>query len=69
MTLVPVVDDAACALHGDCADLVPDVFDVSGDVAVVVSTSGPDDRVLEAARSCPAGAISVYDDAGALVYP
>lgn len=69
MTLLPVVDADACALHGDCADVAPQIFDVDGDVAQVIGT-GPDDTILEAARACPSTAISVVDQAtGQQVYP
>lgn len=68
MTLIPVVDPAACSAHGDCADVAPQVFRVD-DTAVVVGT-GPPDLLYEAADACPAVAISVVDDAtGATVYP
>lgn len=67
MTLIPKVDELACAGHGDCAVIAPDVFDVE-DIALVAGT-GPDDLILEAARGCPATAIAVYDDSGAQVYP
>ena len=68
MTLVSRIDPGACSLHGDCADVAPDAFDVSGDIAVVVGT-GPDAAVLAAARACPAGAITVFDETGDQVYP
>jgi ferredoxin len=62
------IDQSACAGHGDCADLAPEVFRVD-DVATVVGT-GPDDLILAAARSCPAVAIVVCDEAsGARVFP
>jgi ferredoxin len=62
------IDAAACAAHGDCADLVPEVFSVD-DVAVVVGTA-PDELVLEAARVCPSTAIVLSDAAtGERVYP
>jgi ferredoxin len=67
MTLVPQVDELACAGHGDCAVLAPDVFDLQ-DIAIVVGT-GPDDLILEAARACPSTAIAVFDDSGRQVYP
>ena len=67
MALRPVVDEAACALHGDCAEVAPAVFRID-DVAVVIGT-GPDDLIMEAAASCPSVAISVFDDSGAQVYP
>jgi ferredoxin len=68
MTLVPMIDDGACSLHGDCADVAPGIFDVSGDVARVLGQAD-DDAILAAARACPAGAITVLDQTGAQVYP
>ncbi|HEU4973643.1 MAG TPA: ferredoxin [Baekduia sp.] len=62
MTLRPVIDPGACALHGDCADIAPDVFDVSGDVAVVIGDA-PDDLLREAADACPSGAILLVEAA------
>jgi ferredoxin len=62
------VDDAACAAHGDCVDVAPQVFDL-GEVATVVGT-GPDDLLLEAAEACPSSAIRIVDTrSGAQVYP
>ena len=68
MTYLPIVDESACAAHGDCAVVAPDVFRVD-EVAVVVA-AGPPDMILEAARACPSAAIEVVDeDTGAVVYP
>jgi ferredoxin len=68
MTLIPTVDEYACAAHGDCALAAPDVFTVE-DIAVVTG-NGSDDAILAAARACPAGAISVTDaESGRRVYP
>jgi ferredoxin len=67
MTLTPRVDELACAGHGDCAVVAPDVFDIE-DIAIVVGT-GPDDVIMEAARACPSTAIAVYDESGEQVYP
>lgn len=68
MTLVPHVDEGACAGHGDCAVIAPDVFELQ-DIAIVVGT-GPDELIMEAARACPSTAIAVYDEeTGARVYP
>ena len=68
MTLIPQIDELACAAHGDCALAAPGVFAVE-DIAVVVGT-GTNDAVLEAARACPAGAIAVVDEeTGQRVYP
>jgi ferredoxin len=67
MSYTVTVDTAACAAHGDCADIAPDVFAID-DVAVVIGT-GPDELVLEAATMCPSVAIVVTDERGAQVYP
>ena len=67
-TLTPIVDDTACAGHGDCLDIAPDVFALDDDLATVIGV-GPDDLVLRAARACPSVAIVVVDQAGNQVYP
>jgi ferredoxin len=67
MTLTPKIDELACAGHGDCAVLAPDVFEIE-DIAIVIGTAA-DDVILEAARACPSTAIAVFDDAGRQVYP
>ncbi|HMS60888.1 MAG TPA: ferredoxin [Solirubrobacteraceae bacterium] len=68
MTLVPTIDAGACAAHGDCVDVAPGVFVLTGDVAEVVGT-GPDDLLVRAAEACPSVAIVLTDDAGRQVYP
>lgn len=60
MTLIAQVDEYACAAHGDCALIAPDVFAVE-DIAVVVG-AGTNEAVLQAARACPAAAIAVIDE-------
>jgi ferredoxin len=68
MTLIPHVDEFACAAHGDCALAAPAVFTVE-DIASVTG-EGTDEATLAAARACPAGAITVTDKAtGEEVYP
>ena len=68
MTLIPSIDGPACAAHGDCAVVAPDIFRIE-DIAVVVGT-GPDELILEAAQACPSVAILVHDAAtGEQVYP
>jgi ferredoxin len=61
MTLLPRVDEMACCAHGDCAAIAPDVFTV--DEIAVVTGSGPDELLIEAARACPAMAIELRDAA------
>lgn len=67
MAYVPTIDENACAGHGDCAVIAPDVFDLH-DIAVVIGT-GPDDIILEAAKACPSVAIVVRDETGRQVFP
>ena len=59
MTYVIEVDEDACAAHGDCVDVAPEVFEL-GDVAQVIGT-GPDALLLSAAEACPSTAIRVID--------
>jgi ferredoxin len=59
MTYLAEIDEDACAAHGDCVDVAPDVFEL-GDVAQVVGT-GPDDLLLQAAEACPSTAIRIID--------
>lgn len=61
------IDEGACAAHGDCEAIAPEIFRLD-DVAVIIG-SGPDELMLEAARVCPSVAITIVDDAGRQVYP
>ena len=61
MTLIPEIDTFACVAHGDCAVVAPEAFRVD-DIAVA-DRQRPEDRLREAARACPAGAIVLIDDA------
>jgi molecular chaperone DnaJ len=68
MTYVARIDEGACAAHGDCEAIAPEIFRVD-DVAVVIG-QGPDELMLEAARVCPSVAIVITDqDTGEQVYP
>jgi ferredoxin len=68
MPYIATIDAGACAAHGDCEAIAPEIFAIE-DVAVVVGT-GPDELMLEAARVCPSVAIVVTDaDSGRQVYP
>ena len=68
MGCIAKVDELSCSAHGDCALVAPGVFEVD-DVARVVG-DGPRELLIEAAQSCPAGAISVVDtETGEQIYP
>jgi ferredoxin len=59
MNYLAQIDEDACAAHGDCLDVAPEVFELD-DVARVIGT-GPDELLLAAASACPSGAIRVID--------
>jgi ferredoxin len=68
MTYYAEIDESACAAHGDCVDLAPEVFALD-DVARVIGP-GTDEQLLAAAEACPSAAIRVLDsDTGGQVYP
>lgn len=68
MSYLPVIDESACAGHGDCVAIAPDVFELD-DIAVVIGT-GSDELVLEAAKACPSLAIAVIDsETDEQIYP
>ena len=59
MTYIPQIDGGACAAHGDCAEIAPEVFRID-DIAVVIGT-GPDALLRAAADACPSVAISLVE--------
>ena len=68
MSYIPTIDANACAAHGDCVDVAPEVFALE-DTAVVIG-EGPDDLIVQAAEMCPSIAITVVDsETGTQVYP
>lgn len=68
MTYLVEIDAGACAAHGDCVDIAPEVFALE-DIARVVG-AGPDELMLAAAEACPSVAIRVLDAAtNEPVYP
>lgn len=68
MTYVVEIDEDACAAHGDCVVVAPNVFAL-GDVAEIIGT-GTDEELLAAAEACPSAAIRVIDTERAeVVYP
>jgi ferredoxin len=68
MTYLVEIDEGACAAHGDCVDLAPDVFELD-EIARVVG-SGPDGLLLAAAESCPSTAIRLLDpETAEQIYP
>jgi ferredoxin len=68
MSYLVEIDEDACAAHGDCVELAPQIFALD-DVARVVG-DGPDDLLLAAAEACPSVAIRLVDaETSEPVYP
>ena len=54
------IDRSLCSSFGICEALAPDLFELGRDGLVSLRIGATDDEaVLEAARSCPVGAIAV----------
>ena len=59
------IDRSLCSGFGSCAELASPSLVIGPDgLAVVQEAETNDDAVLEAAASCPMGAIAVYDESG-----
>jgi ferredoxin len=68
MAYLARIDESACAAHGDCVDVAPEVFELD-DVAQVIGTA-PDEVLLAAAEACPSAAIVLVDQrTNEQVYP
>jgi ferredoxin len=68
MSYLVEIDEGACAAHGDCVDLAPQIFALD-DVARVVG-DGPDEVLLAAAEACPSVAIRLIDaETSEPIYP
>lgn len=68
MSYLVEIDESACAAHGDCVELAPQIFALD-DVARVVG-DGPDDVLLAAAEACPSVAIRLVDaETSEPIYP
>jgi ferredoxin len=68
MTYLVEIDDGACAAHGDCVDIAPEVFALE-DIARVIG-QGSDELLLAAAEACPSVAIHLVDaESSEPIYP
>jgi ferredoxin len=68
MTYRIVIDRGACSGFGSCVDTDPETFAIGAD-GLAETLTETTDRVaaLEAATSCPMGAITILDDCGTAV--
>jgi ferredoxin len=68
MTYRIVIDRSACSGFGSCVDADPETFAMGTDGLVETLTETTDNTAaIEAARSCPMGAITVLDDRGTVL--
>ena len=61
MTYRIVIDQSLCSGFGTCAELAPNIFSLDGGTASLRVGETDDDAALEAASSCPMGAIIVEE--------
>jgi ferredoxin len=59
MTYKIVIDRSLCSGFGSCAELAPEIFKLEGGIAELRVGESEDEAVLDAADSCPMGAIAV----------
>ena len=63
-----VIDRGACSGFGSCVETDPETFAIGADGLAETLTETTDRlAALDAARSCPMGAITVLDDNGSVV--
>jgi len=65
------IDQQNCISCGSCEALAPNTFKLNAqDKSEVINEQGdPEDKILEAAKSCPVSVISVWDDQGKKLWP
>jgi len=59
MTIKAMIDEELCLGYGDCVELAPEAFELD-EVARVIG-DGEERQLRNAARKCPAEAISLFD--------
>ena len=55
------IDRSLCSGFGSCLKEAPGVFALDGGVATLLLAETDDEAALDAAGSCPMGAITVYE--------
>lgn len=71
MAYKAVVDRKLCVSVASCVSIATNTFelDEEGLSRVKKQNGDPDATILQAAKSCPVNAISIYDEKGNKIYP
>jgi ferredoxin len=66
-----IVERDLCQGIGNCVAVLPEVFELDEQNKAVASNIGSasQEKIQEAAESCPLGAIILQDDEGEQIYP
>ena len=66
------IDRHLCVGFGDCADEAPETFELDEDGIAVIKDGVdgiPQERLVQACRSCPVDALTLLDEAGGQLAP
>ena len=65
------VDRSLCIGAGTCSVIAPEVFELDGGLKAVVKdpNGAPEDKIIDAAKSCPVLAIILEDGDGKQIFP
>jgi ferredoxin len=65
------VDRNLCIGAGTCSVIAPEVFELDSELKAVVKNpkGAPEDKIIDAAKSCPVMAIFLEDEEGNQIYP
>lgn len=71
MALKVKVDRLLCIGTADCVAIAPNTFELDSEAKAVVKKQNgdSDEKILEAAKTCPVLAIIVKDDSGKQIFP
>ncbi|MEX0617142.1 MAG: ferredoxin [Candidatus Woykebacteria bacterium] len=71
MTLKVKVDRLLCIGTADCVAIAPNTFELDSEAKAVVKQQNgdSDEKILEAAKTCPVLAIIVENEKGEQVFP
>ena len=65
------VDRNLCIGAGTCSVIAPEVFELDGELKAVVKNpnGAAEDKIIDAAKSCPVLAIILEDEEGKQIFP